>query len=516
MKNVSPNLCCLFSMYLGIIVVAVVFVQSQDLGGGVMRKGQAYTRVSDHILKCKFSTNTINCTKCNLNNMPVFHEILYNITFFDLHYNTIQFLGNNSFNETPNVQKINLIYNSLQGIEQDAFVGLSDLQELYLGYNQELQHIRDLWFHTLNSLRVISFVGGNVDTIYADAFKGCWQLKEVHLEGNNIVSIPDSLFRNFSYLQQVYIQRNKIQRLPKNMFQNSNSVEVLWFHDNQIQTILTTSELQTLSNLTKLSVGVNPYNCDCEILWFARWINNPGNVTFLWVENATCNESNTKIKNVASKLKHCDLKVVIVTTCFLLFLVVTVLGFLYAFRWNIRYWNQLRLRRKQYERIKNEVVDRTNLKYDAFISYESNDLDWVLKVLHPTLESNPYNFRLCLDYRDFVVGDNVVNNITNAIKHSRKVVVVVTDNYARSEWCHFELEMAKLRMLENQEDVMIVIQLSDVSPESMSVLLKKEMVSKRCIKWPSCEEGKKVFWVKLGMALQSPNIPCNRGSRYTL
>lgn len=52
--------------------------------------------------------------------------------------------------------------------------------------------------------------------------------------------------------------------------------------------------------------------------------------------------------------------------------------------------------------------------YDAFISYNSSDEQWVMEQLLPNLEGNGSNFKLCLHHRDFEVGRNIVDNIVSA------------------------------------------------------------------------------------------------------
>ncbi|XP_071948709.1 toll-like receptor 2 [Antedon mediterranea] len=100
-----------------------------------------------------------------------------------------------------------------------------------------------------------------------------------------------------------------------------------------------------------------------------------------------------------------------------------------------------------------------------FVCYKSKDTQWVLDVLQPSLEEQR-NFKLCVDYRDFLPGEEIATKIENAVKFGRKVLLVV-----KSEWCNFELEMAHMRMLDNHEYILIVVLLEKVSHKDMLVLL---------------------------------------------
>ena len=63
----------------------------------------------------------------------------------------------------------------------------------------------------------------------------------------------------------------------------------------------------------------------------------------------------------------------------------------------------------------------------------------ILKLV-PKLE-NVYGFRLCIHHRDFLVGADIVDNIEQSILRSRKVIVVMSENCLRSQWCMDEIQM---------------------------------------------------------------------------
>lgn len=77
-----------------------------------------------------------------------------------------------------------------------------------------------------------------------------------------------------------------------------------------------------------------------------------------------------------------------------------------------------------------------NFTYDVFISYSHNDADWVKTWLLPHLEAA--GLRVCIDYRDFEIGVPSIVNMENAVKNSRKTILVMTPNWTGSEWMDFE------------------------------------------------------------------------------
>ena len=56
--------------------------------------------------------------------------------------------------------------------------------------------------------------------------------------------------------------------------------------------------------------------------------------------------------------------------------------------------------------------------------------------------------KLCLHTRDFEVGKSIIENIADAIDTSKKVVLVLSKNYTRSQWCMFEAHMSQHRLVQ--------------------------------------------------------------------
>ena len=75
-------------------------------------------------------------------------------------------------------------------------------------------------------------------------------------------------------------------------------------------------------------------------------------------------------------------------------------------------------------------------KYDAFISYNHKDKEWVQSWLLPKLEEA--GLRVCIDFRDFEPGLPSLVNMENAVERSRKMLIVLTPEWTSSEWTLIE------------------------------------------------------------------------------
>ena len=55
-------------------------------------------------------------------------------------------------------------------------------------------------------------------------------------------------------------------------------------------------------------------------------------------------------------------------------------------------------------------------QYDAFVSFSHKDLDFVADELVPKLESDPTPFKLCVNYRNWLVGASIPDNIVKSVE----------------------------------------------------------------------------------------------------
>src|SRR6218665_3976501 len=91
---------------------------------------------------------------------------------------------------------------------------------------------------------------------------------------------------------------------------------------------------------------------------------------------------------------------------------------------------------------------------DVFVGYSRSDSNWVITQLLPRLEQE-CNLRLCIHERDWLPGRDIAENILESIDNSRKTLLIVSNAFALSPWCHFELTMAQTRLMEEDRDSLV-------------------------------------------------------------
>ncbi|XP_071941424.1 uncharacterized protein [Antedon mediterranea] len=457
----------------------------------------------------------VDCSSRGFTRVPV-NDLPTDAVVLQFSRNSISKLNADTFKSTPIANYIDLSSNKLDhnNIDGNAFRGLAQLQKLKLSNNGGISIVHKKWLEPLISLQRISFENSHVRVVEKDAFSHLQNLTIVVLNNNGIRKLPQDLFHQLPNLARVILQYNSIASLPSNMFSGSPNILEINVAYNQLTGITKEVHLQDLNSLQKVSLQNNPYACNCGIVWLKEWL-NATSVQVLSYDEIRCasgpSEVITKcVSAIDEDALHCQSRIMLIiavsSSVFAVAFSIALLIFYH--RWNIRYFYQRRKLRKQYERITQSLAPPLdqNIQYDAFISYNSKDQDWIVKVLQPTLEAPPYNLKLCVDYRDFLVGEAIAQNIANSVKFSRKTVLVITKSFVHSEWCHFEMEMAHNRTFDTHEDVFVTILLEDVKVSSMPLLLKKVLKKRTYIEWPK-EEGREAFWMRLARAIDSPNVP---------
>ena len=92
---------------------------------------------------------------------------------------------------------------------------------------------------------------------------------------------------------------------------------------------------------------------------------------------------------------------------------------------------------------------RRSREFDAFVLYHfDSDDDFVLNFLLPELEENR-NFKLCIHSRNFTPGQDIKDNIKEAIEGSNSAIIVMSQGFVDSMWCKEEFTHC---YIENMKD----------------------------------------------------------------
>lgn len=80
--------------------------------------------------------------------------------------------------------------------------------------------------------------------------------------------------------------------------------------------------------------------------------------------------------------------------------------------------------------------------YHVFISYSSTDHQWTHSLID---QLEACGLQVCYHDRDFTPGRTVLENMSDCIHHSQKVLLVLSPEFVRSRWCLLEANMSLFR-----------------------------------------------------------------------
>ncbi|XP_023930402.1 toll-like receptor 13 [Lingula anatina] len=437
-------------------------------------------------------------------------NLFSNLTQLDLSNNGIHALPGSIFADLTDLRILLLRGNNLDTVETNTFAGLRNLRWLDLRDNQ-LDKIPNFGNEThpfFPKLFELSLGKNNINSVTPTDFIALQSAEKLDLGWNLIKILPGNMFKYMPKLQHVLLRNQRNLRSILQMafasnsliyldisvnkytfssdrcdiFSNSPNLHDLSMHDNQLNDMNSTALETVFRNLTKLRK---------LYLQNSKLANLPAK---MFVNNGMLNWHPTKAQ--CTPLPAWVIASAIGVSIMLFLALVIVVS--HRYRWYIRYWCfTLRSRYKRLE----PFEDNGAFVFDAFVSYNCHDRHWVIQRLLPKLEYDA-GFKLCLHDRDFIVGHDIVDNIVDALEVSRKAILVLSNNFAQSQWCQLEMTMAQHKLFDENKDILVLILLEDIKPENLSNRLTLLLRKQTYIEWPREEEGQELFWERVKASLQ--------------
>ncbi|XP_040275831.1 toll-like receptor 13 [Bufo bufo] len=416
----------------------------------------------------------------------MFNGVEATLQVLDLKSNQLRYLSSQQY-VTP-FSKLQKIYDlklqsqqphGLTTIPRGFFTGLDNLRALYLGQNR----LTRLGYTVFDELRNLTYLNlgedcNGVQNLSPGIFKNLINLRYLDLENMCIQSLSPDIFSHLSNLRRLQLTKNGLKQIDVKIFDN-------------------------MTKLKYLDICKCPLTCTCDNEEFQRWM-NVSHVQTVYAYNITCsNDPHVFFHSFDTHV--CDLKekLILFSSSFSFLCLLIIIPIVYSKSyWRIKY---------NYFLFISWLNERWNsnkdlYKYDAFVSYNTRDEDWVYKTMLPMLERcHPSKgLQLCLHHRDFQLGRDIVDNIVDSIHNSRKTLCVVSRSYLQSEWCSMEMQLASYKLFDEMRDVLVLIFLEDIPLRELSTYhrMRKVMLKKTYITWPREPEAQKLFWAKVRKALR--------------
>ncbi|KAK3100252.1 hypothetical protein FSP39_016946 [Pinctada imbricata] len=430
---------------------------------------------------------------------------LNSLQSLDLAFNSYKYFPDFCKNKLPSLKNLNFASNKITDLYtlQENVKCLDELEELNINghairiiYRNTFSSLRSLKVLRISEMSQMRYISGN-------AFNSS-SLQSIFFYNNGFIFSKHSLdtygaFANVPNLQNLDISRNYLDMKTKDFQRMLQPLTNLIKHLPE----------SLLNNLDILNLSRNPLSCSCQdIKWLYDWFQRPNNQEKVASLDLTKCESPDNLKGkvlmtltfreicpMSEEVKHLIIGLSVSVLTILL-----VAGIIYRSRWHIRHWLFIvrSSRRPGYTRLPSD-----DFVYDGFLVYAEDDRIFVHDTLVPRVE-NQEGYKLCVHFRDFDVGKFIADNIVENMNKSRKVIVILSNNFAKSRWCDFELMIAQRRLLSERGDILILILYKDIDFRHMSSSLRMLLTTMTYAKWTNDSAGQTVFWEQILFGLRRP------------
>ncbi|GFS07143.1 Toll-like receptor Tollo [Elysia marginata] len=422
-----------------------------------------------------------------------------------LNFSALENLGDSSFRNCTVLEFLYLDHNLLQSLHNDTFLGLSSLTHLYLHHNTievispgALDKLVSLKILTLHNNRLVK-VGSYLDnfprsleqlTLSQNPWScDCEDSKElydmIHVRSKTVVD-KDSMCCYFSQDDQL----TSMAVLPK----PSETVSTL---SSRVQPDFEANSLadRGASTDNKLLTGAsagehNSSDPMCQPLWTSDFSVLCGN-------NNQTSHNLDRWRQQSSPSGLPVVIVVLITLAVLLSLAACFVIFAIFKRRELQALAYVKLGIRVFDKkAQVDKEDKGTKAFDAFISYSSKDDEFVAGTLVPALEDPRRGYRVCVHYRDFPVGGTITDTICRAIECSSRTILLLSQNFLKSEWCRFEFQTAHRHILREGSHRLVIVLYGELPDDMLDPDLEVHLKSRSFLRFED-----PWFWEKLYFSL---------------
>ncbi|NP_001277684.1 toll-like receptor 7 isoform a precursor [Mus musculus] len=394
----------------------------------------------------------------------------------------------------------------------DFFKNLFNLEVLDISRNSLNSLPPEVFEGMPPNLKNLSLAKNGLKSFFWDRLQLLKHLEILDLSHNQLTKVPERLANCSKSLTTLILKHNQIRQLTKYFLEDALQLRYLDISSNKIQVIQKTSFPENvLNNLEMLVLHHNRFLCNCDAVWFVWWVNHTDVTIPYLATDVTCvGPGAHKGQSVISlDLYTCELDLtnlilfsVSISSVLFLMVVMTTSHLFFWDMWYIYYFWKAKIKGYQH-------LQSMESCYDAFIVYDTKNsavTEWVLQELVAKLEDpREKHFNLCLEERDWLPGQPVLENLSQSIQLSKKTVFVMTQKYAKTESFKMAFYLSHQRLLDEKVDVIILIFLEKPLQKSKFLQLRKRLCRSSVLEWPANPQAHPYFWQCLKNALTTDN-----------
>ena len=362
-------------------------------------------------------------------------------------------------------------------------VFITVLYQLYIsGFNLSTLKLPYVKPHNLTHLNLTSC---NISVIPETTFINTPRLELLVLAHNAIQTIPSTVFHPLVWLKYLDLSNNQLQSFFEELIFPLFHLETLYLHGNEMKQ-LSRETLDEFKMLTNLSLHDNPWVCECNDS-FGHWIVEQQSIGILLSpENITCGGTDVPVmlSNVTCTthtevhVVHLGNKVaVLVSSVLASVLAVTLVVCILIYKYRLTLSVFIYLPRCN---VKGSTLDDVRGVFAIYDDQERGARVWLKDSLIPFIE---YACPLICYDRDFIIGEDMADNIQNAVEQTNCAIVLLSRRFLENSWscCMFQAGFSEMRERKRPYKIILILtpdvtvnMLTSNDPQDLRVMLRTQ------------------------------------------
>ena len=279
---------------------------------------------------------------------------LDSLEFLSVGSNKIDTLHSHALSHFKSLKSLDLYDNLLSNVHSTAFCSAT-LRKLDLGFSNFIMSVRTRnVFNCIPNLEELLLINVKVSRV-RHPFRNLTKLKKLNMGSTSLGDVEViQMLPDLKRLEWLSLTHNAIHKLHRGMFKNfAKTLKVLSLRSNRITTLnITSLPDQLWKTLEKLDLSDNPFTCDCQLVWFIRWLSTTNVTISNWNSDPKqyqCSAPAALRKKSLKYLKHpteeecfeapMDWYLLSVLLISMAASASSTIGsVLYRFRWYVKYW----------------------------------------------------------------------------------------------------------------------------------------------------------------------------------
>nr|XP_028691763.1 platelet glycoprotein Ib alpha chain [Macaca mulatta] len=232
----------------------------------------------------------VNCDKSNLRALPP--DLPKDTTILHLGENLLYTFSLASLVPFTRLTQLYLDKCELTKLQVDGTLPV--LGTLDLSHNK-LQSL-PLLGQSLPALTILDVSFNQLTSLPLGALHGLGKLQELYLKGNELKTLPPGLLTPTPKLEKLSLANNHLTQLPAGLLDGLGNLDTLLLQENSLYTI--PKGFFGFHLLPFAFLHGNPWLCNCEILYFRRWLQDNAENVYVWKQGVDVKAMTSNVASV--------------------------------------------------------------------------------------------------------------------------------------------------------------------------------------------------------------------------